>query len=624
MCCAMGVAEVPAKYWCQDCTRTSGGGASLFFCDACWRKAHWTPLLMSHAKLDPVSAMVPSPVSNMKACGIHHLPLDVFCETDGDFICAICSFSSHKGHSVGTVEDFYMKRKPSAQTFLDQLSQMEVTLDTLVAAIKLESVSMNQVHSQFEGDVRKEFSVLISRLQERQEELISTSQSISCSKACALSRQLECVSAGLSHIAEYKSKCESVLRSDDPYQIIELYDSIPGILRVLPSNTGQSSQLECECEPNHLSPCAKTGMLRCSTGDTEMFKSKIPQMCNISYVPVITAITEEAIASTTGGAVVKLSGCWPTTAINKDIQVLLGESVCPNVSVKTPGSVLTFTVPEGVGCDLPVYLRVFGVTADRPNDTRFSYEGPKIQGMSKVAHPGTPVRIEGTGFGTLPSAISISIFSHGVTCSNIAVVHPHTSITCTVQGQDRKLLSAPLTLTVGRQHTTSTVHFGMEWDTQNCGNLLVISGDRKTVCKPDKAGFGFLQSAVTALAPLIGDQVFEWRLSISGLQNPYGSQLVFFGVIAKPFDQNQSQGYCQMYGWSTLGEKMPTGGLAIIDHKAVLKAEKVTLRYVPSTLTLTATWHLHENKTTVLTKVPRGLFPVVIAADGGNTIKIKL
>ncbi|KAH3698788.1 hypothetical protein Pelo_19818 [Pelomyxa schiedti] len=39
---------------------------------------------------------------------------------------------------------------------------------------------------------------------------------------------------------------------------------------------------------------------------------------------------------------------------------------------------------NGVGCDLPVSLSVFGTPSDSPNDHRFSFPGPKITNVSKV------------------------------------------------------------------------------------------------------------------------------------------------------------------------------------------------------------------------------------------------
>ncbi|KAH3705786.1 hypothetical protein Pelo_19666 [Pelomyxa schiedti] len=102
---------------------------------------------------------------------------------------------------------------------------------------------------------------------------------------------------------------------------------------------------QIECKPEHLTPCVSATVSRC-TDDIEPFKEKIPGLCYISTGPVLECIKEE----TTGGRSVTLCGQWAPQAMNQDIRVGVGESECTNVNIVTPGSVLTFTLPDcGVG-----------------------------------------------------------------------------------------------------------------------------------------------------------------------------------------------------------------------------------------------------------------------------------
>ncbi|KAH3731367.1 hypothetical protein Pelo_17803 [Pelomyxa schiedti] len=358
MCRTSGQADVAAKYMCGDCTKASRGSTPMLYCESCWSRAHWTPWMLTHVRSDPISA-VPGEVSGVKMCESHQLTLDVFCQTDNTFICSRCIlYSSHKGHHVVSVEEMSYNNLPSPKSFLGQLSQLESNLKLSVMCIKSESTKRQMDQGQFEETVHKEFCEMRSLLERRQEELISASEAISSYKVCALSRQLEALTAGLEHIDKYKSKCLAILQSCDGPKIIGLCESIPAILKQL------------ECKPEHLSLC-ESETWTC-TDDVAPFKTSIPHLCFISSGPVLVCIREEMPAlGRVKGNTVTLHGWWAPSATNQDIRVRVGESECTNVNIVTPGSVLTFTVPVyGVGNDLPVFLSVLGKAADRPNDTR--------------------------------------------------------------------------------------------------------------------------------------------------------------------------------------------------------------------------------------------------------------
>ncbi|KAH3761307.1 hypothetical protein Pelo_6865, partial [Pelomyxa schiedti] len=363
MCKASEHADVAAKYTCAECTKASPGGKTvMLFCESCWSKAHWTPWMSSHAKSDLSSIYVPVEFPEaVRMCESHQLPLDVFCQTDDTLICSRCVFySSHKGHNVVSVEDMSYKHLPSPKAFFAQLAKLEADLNSLAASIKSDSVRIKLDQSQFAEKVVQEFSVIISRLQRRQEELISTSEAIASCKVGALSQQLDVIDTGLGHIEKYKSKCAAILKSGNGQKITDLCEALPGILK----------QLECKAE--HLSPC--TTKIWISAHDIELVKEKIPHLCFVSPGPVLECIKDTTSSAAVAEDCVTATGLWAATATSKDIIMHVGESECTNVKIVTPGSVLTFTVPDyGVGSDLPVSLSVFGVTADSPNDTRFSF-----------------------------------------------------------------------------------------------------------------------------------------------------------------------------------------------------------------------------------------------------------
>ncbi|KAH3722447.1 hypothetical protein Pelo_18847 [Pelomyxa schiedti] len=223
MCQAAGNTGVAAKYMCEECTKASPSGKTVMvFCESCWSRAHWSPWMMSHVKSGPVSTAVAATTdfasmtlkTGVKMCENHQLPLDVFCQTDNTFICTRCViYSSHKGHDAVPVQDMTLGNQPSLKAFFGQLSKVATDLNLLAVSIKSETVKITQDQKKLEENVQKEFSDVMSRLQRRQDKLISTSIEIASSKVCALSRQLEIISAGLEHIEKYQSKCSAILKS---------------------------------------------------------------------------------------------------------------------------------------------------------------------------------------------------------------------------------------------------------------------------------------------------------------------------------------------------------------------------------------------------------------------------
>ncbi|KAH3714046.1 hypothetical protein Pelo_19446 [Pelomyxa schiedti] len=78
-----------------------GGAGPVSFCESCWANVHWAPPLTSHVKCHPGSEVMDRGrvIGSSMICDKHGLQRDLFCETDGAFICPTCSFTS--SHKVG-------------------------------------------------------------------------------------------------------------------------------------------------------------------------------------------------------------------------------------------------------------------------------------------------------------------------------------------------------------------------------------------------------------------------------------------------------------------------------------------------------------------------------------------
>ncbi|KAH3765526.1 hypothetical protein Pelo_2615 [Pelomyxa schiedti] len=450
-------------------------------------------------------------------------------------------------------------------------------------SIKYESANLKLVHNKFEETVHQEFDELRSRLQKREEDR----------RGCTFHVAVNFIHQGLfivkatglffrclAHVEKYKFKFDSMLATGDPFSVVELCDSIPGILKQL------------ECKPEHLSPCANS-FLSCSTDDAEHMKSQIPQMCFISATgPILTCIKEELLpnsADTTGGNAAAHPGRFTKSA-----------------------------------------------ATDRGNQPRVgdssSCKGPEITEVSKLHQQGGKLKIRGRGFGESRQAISVSV--NNVVCGRILLSKPHTEITCSAPSvAQRHAHEGTLILTVAGQHVTSSISFGWEWDPDSCGDCLAIQpDDSTTVRKPPRSPLHNKQSTVTT-TQIIGEGVYEWHLSISpnltAVDNNNNGTMchwVAYGLIPKPvFQDSETPLGSIMYGWTTGGDHMlgPSGTAFFADGslpppgqqstaaaaaaaEATGGCEDVMLRYSPVAHTLTATWRCRNNIAMVIGNVPKG------------------
>jgi IPT/TIG domain-containing protein len=147
--------------------------------------------------------------------------------------------------------------------------------------------------------------------------------------------------------------------------------------------------------------------------------------------PVITNATP-GIIPTAGGSLTITGYNFGTNA--SIVSVTLGGLLCTGLGVSD--TQITCTVPAGTGTNLQLIVTVNGIS-----DTfgSFSRTAPSITSISgaPVLTTGGSITIDGLNFGNNASSIIVMmeiyfIDSSGQACTSIAVVTPHTRISCTV------------------------------------------------------------------------------------------------------------------------------------------------------------------------------------------------
>ncbi|KAF4086469.1 hypothetical protein AMELA_G00106910 [Ameiurus melas] len=210
-----------------------------------------------------------------KICSQHDKLIDIFCRTDQNFICYLCSMDDHKGHdTVSTkaertekqneLQEEQMKSQQRIQEKQEKVQELKQTVDTI------------KMHSQTAVDEsEKIFTEMISSMEKKRsevKELIRAQEKAELSRAERLLKQLEQEIADLkrrvteleqlSHthdhihfLQSFPSLCVSPGSEDSPSFTINQHLSFDGVRKSL-SDLKKRVEEICEEEFNKIRPQA--------------------------------------------------------------------------------------------------------------------------------------------------------------------------------------------------------------------------------------------------------------------------------------------------------------------------------------------------------------------------------
>ncbi|MFT3925363.1 MAG: IPT/TIG domain-containing protein [Myxococcales bacterium] len=179
------------------------------------------------------------------------------------------------------------------------------------------------------------------------------------------------------------------------------------------------------------------------------------------------AVTSAAPISgpTQGGTQITLSGAFPSVTTAANVEVVRSGSTTPLTVVDASSSRIRFLTPAGSGLT-NFQLRIAGKLVEfqryvqnsdgrtevaLENELAFAYDAPVINKLTGCEdHPpatthcpdagGTTITIDGHNFGSQASDISVMLSQENlgdVPCTQVALVEPHTKISCTLPAYTR-------------------------------------------------------------------------------------------------------------------------------------------------------------------------------------------
>ncbi|XP_046883664.1 E3 ubiquitin/ISG15 ligase TRIM25-like isoform X1 [Hypomesus transpacificus] len=226
----------PGDVLCDVCSgRKQKALKSCLVCLASYCEAHLQPHYESPAfkkhKLVKASSQLQE-----KICSRHEQVMKIFCRTDQQCICYLCSMEDHKGHdTISTATERTEKQKLglSQQDIQKRVQQREKELKELQQAVE----SLTRSAQAAEVDSERIFTELILSIERRRsevKELIRAQQKEAVSQAEGLVERLE---QEIAHLKRRYVELEQLSHTEDHIHFLQGYQSLssPSVSSDLPS-----------------------------------------------------------------------------------------------------------------------------------------------------------------------------------------------------------------------------------------------------------------------------------------------------------------------------------------------------------------------------------------------------
>ncbi|XP_062320937.1 E3 ubiquitin-protein ligase TRIM16-like [Osmerus eperlanus] len=238
----------PGDVLCDSCCgRKRKALKSCLVCLVSYCEAHLQPHYESPAfkkhKLVKASSQLQE-----KICSRHDEVMKIFCRTDQQCICYLCSMEDHKGHdTISTATERTEKQRElglSQQNIQKRVQQREKELKELQQAVE----SLTRSAQAAEKDSERIFTELIRSIERRRsevKELIRAQQRAAVSQAKGLVERLE---QEIAQLKRRDAELEQLSHTEDHIHFLQGYQSLssPSVSSYLPSTIAPRCKYFCD------------------------------------------------------------------------------------------------------------------------------------------------------------------------------------------------------------------------------------------------------------------------------------------------------------------------------------------------------------------------------------------
>ncbi|XP_033988029.1 tripartite motif-containing protein 16-like [Trematomus bernacchii] len=230
-----GLEEAPADHCyagaedvaCDVCT-----GRKLRACKSCLQclisycEKHLQPHYESPA-FEKHKLVEPSKKLQENICSRHNEVMKMFCRTDQQCICYLCSVDEHRGHDTVSAAAERTEREKELEGSRENIQQRIQDREKMVKLLQEEVDGVNDSADKAEEDSEKIFTELIRLMEKRSSDVkqqVRSQQKREVSRVKELQEKLE---QEISHLKKKDATLELLSHTEDHTQFIQSYPSLP-------------------------------------------------------------------------------------------------------------------------------------------------------------------------------------------------------------------------------------------------------------------------------------------------------------------------------------------------------------------------------------------------------------
>ncbi|XP_027132839.1 tripartite motif-containing protein 16-like [Larimichthys crocea] len=219
----------PEDVSCDFCTgRKLKAVKSCLQCQVSYCEQHLQPHYESPA-FDKHKLVDPSKKLQENICSWHNEVMKIFCRTDQQCICYLCSMDEHKGHDIVVAEGERTERQKRLETSQQKIQQRIQDRERDVKLLQQEVEAINHSADKAVMDSEKSFTELVYIVEKRSsdvKQLIRSQENIEVSRVKDLQEKLQ---QEITELRRKDAELEQLSNTDDHIQFLQNYPSLSQI-----------------------------------------------------------------------------------------------------------------------------------------------------------------------------------------------------------------------------------------------------------------------------------------------------------------------------------------------------------------------------------------------------------
>ncbi|XP_041638747.1 tripartite motif-containing protein 16-like [Cheilinus undulatus] len=216
----------PEDVACDVCTgRKLKACRSCLVCLASYCEKH----LQLHSDLDPFKKhklVEPSKKLQENVCSRHDEVMKMFCRTDQQSICYLCSVDEHKGHNTVSAAAERSERQKELEVSRQSFQQRIKDREKYVKQLQQEVEAINRSADEAVEDSEKTFTELINLIEKRSSKVKQQVRSQQGMEVIRVKKLQETVEQEITELKRKDAELEKLSRTEDHTQFLHNYTSL--------------------------------------------------------------------------------------------------------------------------------------------------------------------------------------------------------------------------------------------------------------------------------------------------------------------------------------------------------------------------------------------------------------